>query len=108
MSIKVTFPDGAVREYSRGTTGTTIVDGISRSLARNTVAMKWNGVLSDLSDPLNEDGRIEFVLRDALRRVGRLSREDDTAKAAPLDSTRGALSDSRRAKVRKDREDPAT
>ena len=54
------------------------------------------------------NAQIEFVLRDALRRVGRLSREDDTAKAAPLDSTRGALSDSRRAKVRKDREDPAT
>ena len=29
MSIKVTFPDGAVREYSRGTTGTTVVEGIS-------------------------------------------------------------------------------
>ena len=60
MSIKVMFPDGAVREYAQGTTGTTVVEGISKSLAKNTVAMKWNGVLSDLADPLNEDGRIEL------------------------------------------------
>ena len=53
--IKVTFPDGATRDYARGTTGTTVVEGISTSLAKKTVAMKWNGVLSDLSDPL--DGR---------------------------------------------------
>ncbi len=63
--IKVTFPDGAVRDYARGTTGTTVVEAISPSLAKKTVAMKWNGVLSDLSDPLNEDGSIEFVFRDS-------------------------------------------
>jgi threonyl-tRNA synthetase len=63
--IKVTFPDGAVRDYSRGTTGTTVVESISPSLAKKTVAMKWNGVLADLSDPLSEDGRIEFVMRDS-------------------------------------------
>jgi threonyl-tRNA synthetase len=62
--IKVTFPDGAVREYAKGTTGTTIVEGISKSLAKKTVATRWNGVLSDLSDPLEADGAIEFVLRD--------------------------------------------
>src|SRR5690606_16409570 len=62
--IKVTFPDGAAREYAKGTTGTTIVEGISKSLAKKTVAMRWNGVLSDLSDPLEADGAIEFVLRD--------------------------------------------
>src|SRR5665213_2293799 len=63
--IKVTFPDGAVRDYARGTTGTTVVEGISPSLAKKTVAMKWNGVLTDLSDPLNDDGKIEFVMRDS-------------------------------------------
>lgn len=65
MSIKVTFPDGAARDYSRGTTGTEIVEGISKSLAKKTVAMKWNGVLSDLSDALDADGKIEFVTRDS-------------------------------------------
>ena len=65
MTIKVTFPDGAARDYARGTTGTTIVEGISKSLAKKTVAMRWNGVLSDLSDPLEADGKIEFVTRDS-------------------------------------------
>ncbi len=70
MTIKVTFPDGAVRDYPHGTTGTTVVESISVSLAKKTVAMKWNGVLSDLSDPLVEDGRIEFVLRDSADGLG--------------------------------------
>ncbi len=65
MSIKVTFPDGAVREYSRGTTGTTVVEGISPSLAKKTVAMKLDGVLSDLADPIGRDSRVEFVFRDS-------------------------------------------
>ncbi|WP_240229504.1 threonine--tRNA ligase [Devosia lacusdianchii] len=65
MTIKVTFPDGAARDYARGTTGTTVVEGISKSLAKKTVAMRWNGVLSDLSDALEEDGKIEFVTRDS-------------------------------------------
>ena len=56
--IKVTFPDGAVRDYAVGTTGTTIVEGISKSLAKKTVAMRWNGELADLSDALDADGRI--------------------------------------------------
>lgn len=62
--IKVTFPDGAVREFAVGTTGTTVVEGISKSLAKKTVAMRWNGEVADLSNALEEDGAIEFVLRD--------------------------------------------
>ncbi len=65
MSIKVTFPDGAARDYALGTTGTEIVEGISKSLAKKTVAMRWNGKLSDLSDKLESDGKIEFVTRDS-------------------------------------------
>lgn len=68
--IKVTFPDGAMRDYPRGTTGTTVVESISPSLAKRTVAMKWNGVLSDLSDPLEADGQIEFVMRDSADGLG--------------------------------------
>ena len=57
MTIKVTFPDGAVRDFPRGTTGTTVVESIGPSLAKKSVAMKWNGVVSDLSDPLNLSNR---------------------------------------------------
>src|SRR3954468_14602924 len=70
MTIKVAFPDGASRDFAAGTTGTTVVESISMSLAKKTVAMKWNGVLTDLADPLNEDGRIEFVMRDSADGLG--------------------------------------
>src|SRR5687768_11451910 len=70
MSIKVTFPDGAVREFAHGTTGTAVVDSISKSLAKKTVAMKWNGALTDLSDTLESDGKVEFVARDSADGLG--------------------------------------
>ncbi len=62
--ITVKFPDGATRDYAVGTTGATIVDSVSKSLAKKTVAMRINGELSDLSDALNDGDAIEFVLRD--------------------------------------------
>ncbi len=62
--IMVKFPDGASREYGPGTTGTTIVASISKSLAKKTVAMRRNGELADLADELHDGDAIEFVLRD--------------------------------------------
>lgn len=62
--ITVKFPDGATREFAQGTTGTTIVDSISKSLAKATVAMRVNGELADLSDELHDGDAIEFVKRD--------------------------------------------
>ncbi len=62
--ISVTFPDGAARAYAPGVSGLDIVKSISPSLARRTVAMTVDGVLSDLSDTLERDARIEFVGRD--------------------------------------------
>ncbi len=62
--ITVKFPDGATRDYAVGTTGTTIVESVSKSLAKKTVAMRINGELSDLADELKNGDAIEFVLRD--------------------------------------------
>jgi threonyl-tRNA synthetase len=62
--ITVTFPDGARREFSPGISGLEIAKGISPSLAKRTVAMTLNGVLSDLTDKLDRDVSIEFVSRD--------------------------------------------
>ena len=62
--ITVTFPDGAQREFPKSTTGLDIAKGISPSLAKRTVAMALDGVLSDLADPIEQDARIEFVNRD--------------------------------------------
>ncbi len=62
--ITVKFPDGATRDYAVGTTGTTVVESISKSLAKKTVAMRRNGELSDLSELMENGDVIEFVLRD--------------------------------------------
>src|SRR3954453_21744612 len=62
--VAVTFPDGATREYPKDTTGLEIAKGISPSLTKRTVAMALDGVVSDLSDPIDHDAKIEFVNRD--------------------------------------------
>ncbi len=61
--ITLTFPDGATRQVKSGTTGLDIAKGISPSLAKRTVAMQLDGVLSDLSDPISKDAKINFVSR---------------------------------------------
>ena len=62
--ISVTFPDGASRQFAPGTTGLDVAKSISPSLAKRTVAMTLDGVLSDLADPIERDSKIEFVNRD--------------------------------------------
>jgi threonyl-tRNA synthetase len=62
--VALTFPDGARREYPQGTTGLDIAKGISPSLAKRTVTMALDNVLTDLNDPIEHDSKIEFVNRD--------------------------------------------
>jgi len=62
--INLTFPDGSVRQFEAGVTGKAIAEGISKSLAKKSVAMTLDGVLSDLSDPITRDARLEIVTRD--------------------------------------------
>ncbi len=62
--ITLTFPDGAAREYDTGISGFDIAKGISSSLAKKAVAVKVDGVMVDLSEPLNEGGAFEIVMRD--------------------------------------------
>ncbi len=62
--LNIKFPDGATREYEAGATGLDVVNSISKSLAKKTVAIKINGELSDLSEKLSNDALVEFVMRD--------------------------------------------
>src|SRR5215204_4696003 len=62
--VALTFPDGARREYPNGTTGLDIAKGISPSLAKRTVAMALDGVVSDLGDKIERDAKIEFLTRE--------------------------------------------
>src|SRR4051794_4659262 len=63
--VKISFPDGAVKEYSRGTTTEDIAASISPGLKKKAIAGKWNGQLFDLRRPNNEDGSIEIVVPDS-------------------------------------------
>jgi threonyl-tRNA synthetase len=62
--IHLTFPDNSSREFAAGVTGREIAEGISKSLAKKAVAMTLDGKLSDLSDRIESDARIEIVTRD--------------------------------------------
>src|ERR1700733_13173747 len=62
--IALIFPDGAKREFPRAITGLDIAKGISPSLAKRTVAMALDGVVTDLADPIEHDAKIEFIARD--------------------------------------------
>ncbi len=53
--IKVTLPDGSVREYEKGTTSLQVALSISEGLARNVLAAKVNGEVWDATRPLNSD-----------------------------------------------------
>ena len=56
--IKITFPDGSVREYESGVTGLQIAESISPALARNCVACGVNGETTELNRPITEDATI--------------------------------------------------
>ncbi len=62
--ISVSFPDGASRNFEPGVSGLDVAKSISPSLAKRTVAMAVDGVLSDLADPITRDVKIEFVTRE--------------------------------------------
>ncbi len=64
MTISLTFPDGAKREFPSGITGKEIAGGISPSLLKRTVAMAIDGVVVDLADPIGNDSKIEFLTRE--------------------------------------------
>ena len=56
--VKITFPEGSVREYEQGVTGLQIAESISPALARNVVSCGVNGETVELNRPINEDATI--------------------------------------------------
>jgi threonyl-tRNA synthetase len=63
-ALKITFPDGNVKEFSQGTTTEDIASSISPGLKKKALAGKINGKVIDLRTPINEDGAIEIVTPD--------------------------------------------
>ena len=58
--IKITFPDGSVREFNAGVTGMEIAEAISPRLAKEVLSITANGQLYDLTRPINEDSAIKL------------------------------------------------
>jgi threonyl-tRNA synthetase len=58
--VKITFPDGAVREYADGITSMEVAQSISEGLARNVLAATVNGEVWDASRPISADATINF------------------------------------------------
>ncbi|KAA0252831.1 threonine--tRNA ligase [Acidobacteria bacterium ACD] len=59
--VRLTLPDGSVREVAAGTTGAEVAAGIGARLAKDALAVRLNGKLLDLSRPLPESGAFEVV-----------------------------------------------
>ena len=93
--VALTFPDGARRDYPNGITGLDVAKGISPSLAKRTVAMALDGVVTDLADPIAQDARIEFLARDDKRALqiatGRIDQKNRNGKQGEIGNVRPKL-----------------
>lgn len=59
--IKITLPDGAVREYAKGVSSMEIAKSISEGLARKVLAAKVNGAVWDAGRPINQDSTLQLL-----------------------------------------------
>ncbi len=62
--IKITFPDGSVREYESGVTGLQIAESISSRLAQDVIACGVNGETVELNRPIEQDATINLYKWD--------------------------------------------
>ena len=62
--IKITFPDGAIREYPYGSTALDIAKSISEGLARKVLAANVNGQVWDASRPIPADASLKLLTWD--------------------------------------------
>lgn len=60
-NIKITLPDGSVREYPKGTSGYGIASSISEGLARNVLSAKVNGEVWDANRPIDTDAQVTLL-----------------------------------------------
>ena len=60
-NIRITLPDGSVREVPAGTTSKAVAEQIGAGLARAAVAAKVDGQIWDLNRPINRDASLEIL-----------------------------------------------
>ncbi len=62
--MKISFPDGATREYENGSSALDIAKSISEGLARKVLAANVNGQVWDLSRPITDDATLKLLTWD--------------------------------------------
>ncbi len=62
--VAITLPDGSVRQFDGAVTGTDIAENISKSLAKKALAVKVDGVVSDLFGVIDRDAKVEIITRE--------------------------------------------
>jgi threonyl-tRNA synthetase len=61
--LNISFPDGSIRQFPRNITGLAIAESISKSLAKDAVAVRVNQELWDLSRAIETDAAIEIITK---------------------------------------------
>ena len=61
IMIKITLPDGAVREYEKGISAMEVAKSISEGLARKVLAANINGEVWDASRPIETDASLQLL-----------------------------------------------
>ncbi len=62
--IKITFPDGSIKEFDKGITGYQVAETISSRLAEEALAVEINGIVKDLNLSINNNAVINFLTFD--------------------------------------------
>lgn len=63
--VKISFPDGSVKQYPDFSTGLDIAQSISKTLSRSAIAVSIDGQLKDLLTPIENDCSIEIITQDS-------------------------------------------
>ncbi len=58
--IKITFPDGSIKEFPKGITSLQVAESISKGLAEDVLVAGVNDKLVDLAAPIKEDAKVKF------------------------------------------------
>ena len=59
--IKITLPDGSVREYNEGVTAYDVAASISQGLAKAVLAAEVDGEVWDLTRPITKDSSLKLL-----------------------------------------------
>ena len=63
--MKITLPDGSIRELADGSSGLDLASDIGPGLAKAAVAVIVNGIQKDLSDHIDQDSEVSIITIDS-------------------------------------------